>query len=304
MDFDQLVTFIEVAKLNSFSRAANKIFRSQPAVSAQIQQLEQECGAKLLERNSKSVALTDAGELFLSYAERLLELKKEGIRAVSDQGDTPRGTLAVGANEATCLYVLPQVFAEYLRLYPQVQLCIVRNFTSKVLEGLEDGAIDVGVVTLPVKSQKLTVKPIFRDRLVLMVPAKSPLAKKRSVPVSVAAEQMLLVPNSGYTRQILDRLFRPYAPHLQVRMELPSVEMIKSFVAAGLGVSIISESFARDEVKAGKVKLLPLEDVELYRELGVAYMPRMLPRSAKAFIEVIENRTAEKGSAKSAAAEK
>ena len=288
MDFDQLVTFIEVARLNSFSRAANTIFRSQPAVSAQIQQLEQECGAKLLDRNSKSVALTDAGKLFLSYAERLLEMKKEAFRAVSDQGDTPRGTLAIGANEATCLYVLPEVFAEYSRLYPAVQLSIVRNFTSKVLEGLEDGAIDVGIVTLPVKSQKVTVRPIFRDRLMLMVPAKSPLAKKRSVPVSIIAEQRLLIPNRGYTRQVLDRLFRPYAPHLQVRMELPSVEMIKSFVAAGLGVSIISESFARDEVKAGKVKLLAMEDVELYRELGVAYMPRALPRSAKAFVELIE----------------
>lgn len=288
MDFDQLVTFLEVAKLSSFSRAANKIFRSQPAVSAQIQQLEQECGAKLLDRNSKSVSLTDAGALFLTYAERLLEIKKEAIRAVSDQGETPRGTLAIGANEATCLYVLPGVFAEYARLYPDVHLSIFRSFTSKVLEGLEDGIIDVGVVTMPVKSTKVVVKPIFRDRLMLMVPAKSPLARKRSVPVSVAAEQTLLVPNTGYTRQVLDRLFRPYAPHLQVRMELPSVEMIKSFVAAGLGVSIISESFARDEVQAGKVKLLALEDVELYRELGVAYMHRTLPRSAKVFIELIE----------------
>lgn len=290
MDFDQLVTFIEVAKLNSFSRAASKIYRSQPAVSAQIQQLEQECGAKLFDRNSKSVALTDAGELFLSYAERLIELKKEAFRAVSDQGDEPRGTLAIGANEATCLYVLPKVFAEYSRLYPSVQLNIVRSFTGKVLEGLEDGVIDVGIVTLPVKSQKVTVRPIFRDRLVLMVPANSPLAKRRSVPVALAAEQRLLFPNSGYTRQLLDRLFRPYAPHLQVPMELPSVEMIKSFVAAGLGVSLISESFARDAVKAGSVKLLALEDMELHRELGVAYINRRLPRSAKAFIELIESR--------------
>jgi DNA-binding transcriptional LysR family regulator len=185
--------------------------------------------------------------------------------------------------------VLPQVFAKYSRLYPSVQINIHRNSSRNILEGLEDGLIDVGVVTLPIKSQKLTVRPIFRDRLLLMVPAKSPLARMRSVPVRIAAEQTLLFPNSGFVRQILDKLFRPYAPHLQVRMEVPSVEMIKSFVAAGLGVSIISESFARDEVKAGKVKLLPLGDVEIYRELGVAYMQRTLPRSAKAFIELVED---------------
>src|SRR5215471_12862717 len=120
MDFDQLVTFVEVAKQGNFSRAGQKVFRSQSAVSAQIRQLEQDYGEKLLDRVGKSVRLTPAGEVLLEYAQRLLTLRNESQRAVADQGSTPRGVLAIGANEATCLYVLPNIFAEYNRHYPHV----------------------------------------------------------------------------------------------------------------------------------------------------------------------------------------
>jgi DNA-binding transcriptional LysR family regulator len=115
MDFDQLVTFLEVAKLGSFSRAGQKVFRSQSAVSAQIRQMEQEYGDRLLDRSGKDVSLTPAGRVLFAYAERLLQLRDESLLAVADQGSTPRGTLVIGANEATCLYVLPDVFAKFRR---------------------------------------------------------------------------------------------------------------------------------------------------------------------------------------------
>ena len=109
MDFDQLTTFLEVAKLGSFSRAGEKVFRSQSAVSAQIRQLEQDCGDRLLDRSGKDVTLTPAGRVLFGYAERLLQMRDESLLAVADQGAAPRGTLVIGANEATCLYVLPDV---------------------------------------------------------------------------------------------------------------------------------------------------------------------------------------------------
>lgn len=288
MDFDQLITFVEVARLKNFSRAGRKVFRSQPAVSAQIQQLEHECGTKLLMRTSKLVELTDAGELFLDYAQKLLKLRQEALRAVQDSGEVPQGTLSVGANEATILYVLPDVFARYSELYPQVRVSIYRNFTRKIVERLEDGSLDVGIVTLPLDVTGLTIRPIFRDRIMLMVPIKSPLAKLKSVSMAVAAEQKMILPKTGWMRQVFDKLLRPYASSVQVPMELPSVGMIKSFVAAGVGVSLMSESFAQDDVKAGRVKLLPLEGSDLYRELAVAYRSRALPRSAQAFVALIE----------------
>jgi len=291
MDFDQLTTFIEVAKLGSFSRAGQKLFRSQPAVSAQIRQLEQEYREKLLNRTGKSVRLTPAGEALFEYASRLLTLRNESLRAVADQAATPRGTLAIGANEATCLYVLPEVFAEYHRAYPAVQISIYRNFSHKVLQKVEDGSIDVGVVTLPVKSPSLKVHPFFRDRVMLMVKPDNPLAKQKSVTTADIAKQPLIFPKTGTTRQSLDKHFQPYRSQLRVTMELPSVSMIKRFVAAGLGVSLISAAFARDEARAGKVKLIDISGVELTRELGIVYRKdRTLPRAATAFVALIRQR--------------
>jgi DNA-binding transcriptional LysR family regulator len=298
MDFDQLVTFMEVAKLGSFSRAGQKVYRSQSAVSAQIRQLEQEYGDRLLDRSGKDVSLTPAGRVLFAYAERLLQMKDESLLAVADQGSTPRGTLAIGANEATCLYVLPDVFAKYCHLYPGVQISIYRNFSykiNKIIEKLENGSIDVGIVTLPVKSPSLKAHPIFRDQLMLMVSPQNPLAQHEVVPVSEIAKQPLLLPKTGFSRRIMDKLFRPYAGKLQVRMELPRVGMIKSFVAAGLGVSLISASFARDQVLAGRVKLIPIKDEELWRELGLAYRrDRTLTRATTTFISTVRQLAASK----------
>jgi DNA-binding transcriptional LysR family regulator len=288
MDFDHLITFVEIAKQGSFSRAGQKLYRSQPAVSAQIRQLEHEYGQKLFDRVGKSVRLTVAGETLLEYAGRLLTLRNESLRAVADQASTPRGTLAVGANEATCLYVLPDIFAEYSRRFPAVQISIYRNFSHKVLEKVEDGTVDVGIVTLPVKSPSLKVHSIFKDRLMLMVSPTNPLAPYKSVLTSDIAGQPLIFPKTGFMRQVLDKQFRPYRSRLRITMELPSVGMIKRFVAAGLGVSIISETFARDDVRAGQVKLIPISDNDIWRELGLVYRrDRTLPRSAAAFVSLV-----------------
>ncbi len=287
MDFDQLITFLEVARQGSFSRAGEKVFRSQSAVSAQIRQLEQEYGDRLLDRSGKTVKLTPAGQIFYEYALRLKSLRDESLVAVADHGQTPRGTLMVGANEATCLYVLPEVFAEYCHRYPDVQISIYRNFTYKIVEKLENGSLDVGILSLPVQSPSLKIQPIFRDRLMLMVSPQNPLAKLKSAPVSELVKYPLLLPKTGHTRRLLDKLFREYNTELKVRMELPSIGMIKSFVAADLGVSLISASFARDEVATGRVKLIELEGAELWRELGLAYRrDRTLSVANKAFITV------------------
>ena len=212
MDFDQLATFLQVARLGSFSRAGEKVFRSQSAVSAQIQQLEQEYGDRLLDRSGKTVRLTPAGRVLFAYAERLLKLRDESLLAVADQDAVPRGTLAIGANEATCLYVLPDVFAEYCRRYPSVQMSIYRNFSYKIVEKLENGALDVGIVTLPIKSSSLKVQSIFRDRLMMIVSPQNPLAKQKSVSVNEVITQPLIIPKTGYTRRVMDKLFGPTAP--------------------------------------------------------------------------------------------
>jgi DNA-binding transcriptional LysR family regulator len=288
MDFDQLATFVYVAKLKSFSRAGQKVFRSQSAVSAQIRQLEQAYHARLLDRSAKSVELTPAGEVLFEYAEKMLRLRDESVQFVADRGNVVQGPVMFGANEATCLYLLPDIFAEFQRRFPLVHISIYRNFSHKILQRVEDGSIDVGIVTLPTKSPNLRVHHIHRDRLRFMVSTRNPLAQRSKLTLEEVASQPLILPRTGFTRQVLDKLFRPYRSRLHVTMELPSIGMIKRFVAADAGVSFISESFAKDQVKAGEVKLLNVEGVDLFRELGLVYRrDRSLPRAAQALIALI-----------------
>jgi DNA-binding transcriptional LysR family regulator len=288
MDFDQLATFVYVAKLKSFSRAGQKVFRSQSAVSAQIRQLEQAYRAKLLDRSAKSVELTPAGEVLFEYAERLLRLRDESVQGVADRGNIVQGTVLFGANEATCLYLLPDIFAEFQRRYPLVHISIYRNFSHKILQRIEDGTIDVGIVTLPIKAMNTKVHHIYRDRLRFMVSTRNPLASRSKITLEEVAAQPLIFPRTGFTRQVLDKLFRPYRSRLRITMELPSIGMIKRFVGADAGVSFISESFASDQVKAGEVKLLTVEGVDLWRELGLVYRrDRSLPRAAQSLISII-----------------
>jgi LysR family transcriptional regulator, low CO2-responsive transcriptional regulator len=288
MDFDQLTTFVQVAKLKSFSKAGQKVFRSQSAVSAQIRQLEQAYHAKLLDRSAKSVELTPAGEVLFEFAERLLRLRDESMQVVADRGNVVQGPVAFGANEATCLYLLPDILAEFQKRYPLVHISIYRNFSHKILQRLEEGSLDLGIVTLPLKSPNLKMHVINRDRLRFMVSTKNPLAQRSHVTLDEIASAPLIFPKTGYTRQVLDKLFRPHRSRLRVAMELPSIGMIKTFVAADVGISIISESFAKDQVKTGDVKLLNVEGVDLWRELALVYRrDRSLPRAVQSLIGMI-----------------
>src|SRR5947199_10483040 len=237
MDFDQLTTFVQVAKLKSFSRAGQKVFRSQSAVSAQIRQLEQAYRAKLLDRSAKSVELTPAGEVLFDYAERLLSLRDESEQVVAGRGNVVQGPVVFGANEATCLYLLPEIFAEFQHRYPQVHISIYRNFSHKILQRVEDGSVDVGIVTLPVKSPNLKVHSIYKDRLRFMVSTRNPLADRSKITLEEVASQPLSFARPDYTQQVLVNMFRPYRYRLHVAMELPSVGMIKRFVVADAGVS-------------------------------------------------------------------
>jgi DNA-binding transcriptional LysR family regulator len=194
----------------------------------------------------------------------------------------------MGANEATCLYVLPKTFAKFKHLYPLVQISIYRNFSHKILQKVQEGVLDMGIVTLPHAANNTEVIPLFRDELQLVVPKNHPLAKSKSVTPEQISHHPLILPKTGHTRVVIDRLLRDFRDHIQISMELASVETIKKFVGAGLGISLISRTYAQPEVAAGVLKLIPLEGVKIYRELGLVYRrDRYLSLPAKVFIDVV-----------------
>src|ERR1041385_6047025 len=181
MDFDQLHTFLEIVRLKSFSKAAQTCYRTQPAISAQVRQLEQELQTALFERFGSRISLTTAGKIFAGYAEQMLDLRRRAQDAITELESTPRGELVIAANEATCIYVLPQVFSEYKNLFPAVQLQVDRSYGSRVVEAVMENIADFGLTQLPVQEKRLEVVSIHRDEIRLIVPARHSLADKKSV---------------------------------------------------------------------------------------------------------------------------
>src|ERR1700726_4908175 len=154
MDFEQLETFIQVARHSSFSRAAEKRFRTQPAISSQIRALEEEVGAKLLDRSGGKVSITPAGKLFQKYAEEILEARKAVLTAIAETERVPRGEIIVGANEGPCLHILPEVFAEFKKQYPDVAVNIKRSHYGRILDAILDNSVDFGVISLPINDNR------------------------------------------------------------------------------------------------------------------------------------------------------
>ncbi|HET9087609.1 MAG TPA: LysR family transcriptional regulator [Acidobacteriaceae bacterium] len=290
MDFEQLKAFLEVARNASFSRAAEKLFRTQPAISAQIRALEEEIGARLFDRAGGRVTLTAAGKLFMEYAEDALQARRNIVRALAEMTRTPRGELVVSANEATCLYILPQVFAQFKRKYPRVSVSITRNERSRTLEEVLAQRVDFGVMAQPVTDPRLTVVPVHQDEMVVIAPMGHPIAAKRSTTLAQVAAFSLILPKQGRTRDAIDQLFSARHLRPEVSMELDSNEIIKRFTAAGVGVGFLARSNTVAEHSAGLLAVVELEDARIARDLVLVYRKdKALSRAAHAFIEIMQS---------------
>jgi len=287
MDFDQLETFLEVARLSSFSRAAERRFRTQPAISAQIRALEEEVGARLLDRSGGKVSLTAAGKVFQRYAEDTLEQRRVVLISLAEMERVPRGEIVVAANEGTCLHILPEVFAEFKRQYPNVGVGIKRMEHNKTLEAIMDNSCDFGIVSLPVSDKRLTVVPIHRDELIVITPPDHLLANRDKATIADVVEFPLLLPKVGRTRDSLENLFHEKRLKPVVSMELDSSELLKRFVAVGVGVGFIARSNVMEDLQAKVLAAVTLADANIQRDLALVFRKdKALSRAALAFIDI------------------
>jgi DNA-binding transcriptional LysR family regulator len=294
MDLDQLHTFLEIVRLKSFSKAAQSCFRTQPAVSAQVRQLEQELKAPLFERLGTKIALTPAGRIFAEFSEQILELRRQAQNSINELERTPRGELVIAANEATCIYVLPCVFSDYCKQFPNVQIVVDRSYGARVVEAVLDNQADFGITQLPVKEKRLQVVKIHTDEIVLLTQPGHPLAREPHVTAYDLVGCPLLLPKTGTTRSRLSAWLEPVEDELHVAMELDSTEMIKRFVMAGLGLSFLAASHCREEVAAGRLAAVPLGPDPMERQIGLIYRKdKPLSKAALGFIEVVLKNSAE-----------
>jgi DNA-binding transcriptional LysR family regulator len=279
MDLDQLHTFLEIVRLKSFSKAAQTCYRTQPAISAQVRQLELELNTTLFERYGTRISLTVAGRIFAEHAEQILALRRRAQDAINELEKVPRGELVIAANEATCIYVLPGVFAEFKKQFPNVQ---------RVVQAVLDNLADFGITQLPVQEKKLQIVKIHSDEIKLLVPAGHRLSSHGKVgPADLLGEQLLL-PKTGTTRARLNTWLDSVQDELNVSMELDSTEMIKRFVMANLGLSFLAASHCREEEESGRLACVALGPEPMIRRVGLIYRKdKSLSKAALGFIQVI-----------------
>lgn len=298
MDFHQLGVFVEVARLKNFSRAAEKMYLTQPTVSAHIKALENEIGAPLFDRYQRCLQLTSAGKVLFQYAQELLNLKKRAFFAIQQEQRVIRGHLEIAASSVPSAYVLPGLMKGFLVKHPEVTFAMMHRDTRQVFSSIKDFTYELGFVGEPINLEGITQIKLTEDTLVLVttpgmtLPGEIPPQEKRGIEgrqsqsqrgfyavdlkspaVSEAIQEIPFIlrePGSA-TRLVFENALKTFYRKKEVRLNvvayMENQEAIKEAVKTGLGVAVISTKAVQEEVAAGLLKGYQLPDLRLERNL-------------------------------------
>jgi DNA-binding transcriptional LysR family regulator len=262
-------TLQHVVRRGSFSRAAEDLRLSQPAVSLHVRQLEERVGLPLLERVGKRTFATRAGEILLEHAERAFDEIEAARQALEALRGVVAGRLRLGTGATASIHLLPTLFRRLRAHHPALELVVVTGNSAEMAAAVLANQLDLALVTLPVSSRSLAVAPLGVDQLVAIAPGGRPWRRRGPMaPTELATHPLILYERGGTIRRVIDEWFRRGRAIPRVNMELGNAEAIKKLVGAGLGLSIASSMAVRAEVKAGALTAVPL-DPPLARRLGV-----------------------------------
>ncbi|HXZ79835.1 MAG TPA: LysR family transcriptional regulator [Terriglobales bacterium] len=289
MDLFQLETFLTVAREGSFSRAAKKLYRTQPAVSQAVRKLEEELGEPLFDRSSREGILTASGKVLENYAEKLLNMRGEALNALEELRQLNKGKLSIAANELTCLYLLP-ILNEFRRLSPMIKVTIQRSLASQIPDDLLNHNAELGVLTFKPEDSLLKSIVVYRDELCFVVPPNHPLATSSEVHIGQLGSEYFVAHhvNSPYREKVLETFQRKKVP-LHMDIELPTTEAIKKFVAMGNGVALVPSICVEAEVARGELVRVAVSELAFERRLRLVYRKgASLSHAAQAFLKVAE----------------
>lgn len=289
MNLHQLRIFQTVAKLGSFSRAAEELGISQPSVSIQVADLERSLGADLFEQLGKRIYLTDAGRVLEEYARRMLALSAEAETAVAEVKGLLRGRLAIGASTTPGTYVLPRILGHFQERFPQINVTLEIANTRRIQERLLRNELDLGVVGWEVTSHNLVAEPFLEDELILMAPPTHPLATAGAVSAQALRDHRVIMRERGSgTREAMEAALGEAGVVLVPAMEFGSNEAVKEAVAGGLGLAILSRLAVAAEMASGRLVTVGLADVKIRRRFyTVHHRDKRIGQALKAFLEML-----------------
>ncbi len=295
MDLFQLEVFLTVAREGSFSRAAEKLYRTQPAVSQAIRKLENELGEPLFDRSSRDGNLTDAGRVLQEYAQKLLNLRSEAASALHDLRDMRSGRLALAANEYTTLYLLP-VLSEFRRRYPLVKATVQRSLASRIPQGILEHTFELGVTSFNPADPLLRSIVVYHDELAFIVYPRHPLAAAKQVSIRELGVESFVAHNvpSPFRLKVIEAFKRHRAP-LNMDTELPTIDAIKKFVMLENGVALVPALTVENELARGELVRIPVRDLRLERKLRIVYRRNAkLSHAGRTFLKIAETLAEEK----------
>ena len=292
----QLETFLAVAEERSFSRAAARLHRTQPAVSQVIAKLESELGETLLERSSRDGTLTDAGEVLREYAQKMLNLRSDAAAALVDLRLLHTGKLSLAANEYTCLYLLP-VLDAFRKEMPGVKIAVQRSLASRIADEVLSHSVEIGVVSFRPDDPQVRSIVVYRDDLVCVVGKKHALAGAEKVSIQRLGREFFVAHNvSSPLRQKVVQEFKRHKTPLNMEVELPSLEAIKRFVERGNGVALVPGLTVENDLAAGTLVRVAVPELRVERKLRLVYRRQAaLSHAARAFLRVVEQHAEKHG---------
>ncbi|MFC1820896.1 LysR family transcriptional regulator, partial [Thermodesulfobacteriota bacterium] len=271
---EQINAFHAVSKYHGFSSAARRIYRTQSAVSIQVAKLEESIGQKLFHRTTKTIKLTDAGEILLRYVEDIKRLLDEAEQELNDLEEMERGHLMLCTSDTTACYRIPHILQAYRTKYPRIEI-IVRNATSlKTIDLVLQGEVDLGIATLSYLKTGLKTIPLFSRFDVVICHPDHPLTGRDEILLKDLEQYVcVLLDQNCSSRRILDEACEKAKVKLTIAMELSSIEVVKSFVSINSGISIVPEASILEEVKTGKLISLQIKEFKSERQskMGVIY---------------------------------
>jgi DNA-binding transcriptional LysR family regulator len=285
MDLHGLEVFRAIATEKSFSRAARRLARTQPAISLALKRLEGELGEILIDRAGKDLRLTDPGNLVLDFARRFENLRQELLTALSERRDNASGRLTIGANESTTLYLLPHL-ARYRRRYPRVRVQVRRSLSSRIPAELIDGDLELGVISYAPDDERLTARVIYRDHLAFVVSPQHRLSKRKQVSIADLGMEIFIAHNvvSPY-RDVVEKAFEQMRVPLNRDVEMPTVETIRKLVQQNEGVAFLPRMCVEEELAAGALREVKVKELQVERKIHLVYPShRTLSHAAQAFL--------------------
>ncbi|MGA2571791.1 MAG: LysR substrate-binding domain-containing protein [Terracidiphilus sp.] len=288
MELSQLETFLAVAEERGFSRAAQRLHRTQPAVSQVIRKLEDAVGETLFDRASRDGSLTAAGALLRDYALRLLALRREAASALDELRSLERGHLQLAANEYTCMYLLPAIDA-FRREFPHISVTVQRMLASRIPDELNLRTFELGVVSFRPDPAQFRTIAVYGDSLAFVVSPRHSLARRERVSIRDLGRENFIAHNvaSPLRRKVIEAFQRHRTP-LNMGIELPTIEAIKRFVAMGNGVALVPHLTVARELETGDLVCVPVDELEVRRVLRLAHRRQTtLSYAAKAFLHTL-----------------